>query len=160
MPSASSVSAAWRIVSQSDWLPMMIPTSAIARPRRRDPVRPDHSLPCCRMSGRLNRRSRGRQFIRRMLTLLSQTGDMSKHSWDFVPAAPASLVDENELLRASLGEAQRRIETLEQSGGDDPVTGLPGRRRLVEEVERVTGLARRYGTPAALLTIDPKGLAA
>ena len=27
-PSASSVSAAWRMVSQSDWLPMMIPTAA------------------------------------------------------------------------------------------------------------------------------------
>jgi diguanylate cyclase (GGDEF)-like protein len=85
---------------------------------------------------------------------------MSRHSPDFVPAAPASLADENELLRASLAEAQRRIETLEQSGGDDPVTGLPGRRRLVEELERVTGLAGRYGIPAALLTIDPRGLAA
>ena len=29
MPSASSVSAAWRMVSQSDWLPMMIPTRAV-----------------------------------------------------------------------------------------------------------------------------------
>ena len=28
-PSASSVSAAWRMVSQSDWLPMMIPTRAV-----------------------------------------------------------------------------------------------------------------------------------
>ena len=29
-PSASSVSAAWRMVSQSDWLPMMMPTKRIA----------------------------------------------------------------------------------------------------------------------------------
>jgi diguanylate cyclase (GGDEF)-like protein len=95
-----------------------------------------------------------------MLTVFGDTRRMSRHSPDFVPAVPASLVDENELLRASLAEAQRRIEALEQSGGDDPVTGLPGRRRLVEELERVAGLAGRYGTPAALLTIDPRGLAA
>lgn len=98
--------------------------------------------------------------LSRMLTLLSQKGAMSRHSPDFVPAEPASLADENELLRASLAEAQRRIESLEGGAEADALTGLPGRRRLVEELERVTGLAERFGTPAALLTIDPRGLAA
>jgi diguanylate cyclase (GGDEF)-like protein len=95
-----------------------------------------------------------------MLTLLSQKDAMSRHSPDFIPAEPASLADENELLRASLAEAQRRIETLEGGVEAGTPTGLPGRARLVEELERVTGLAERFGTPAALLTIDPKGLAA
>jgi diguanylate cyclase (GGDEF)-like protein len=95
-----------------------------------------------------------------MLTVLRQGEAMSRHAPDFIPAEPASLADENELLRASLAEAQRRIESLEGTAETDALTGLPGRRRLVEELERVTGLAERYGTPAALLTIDPRGLAA
>jgi diguanylate cyclase (GGDEF)-like protein len=98
--------------------------------------------------------------LRRMLTLLGERGVMSRHSPDFIPAEPASLADENALLRASLLEAQRRIESLEGAVDADALTGLPGRSRLVEELERVTGLAERFGTPAALLIIDPKGLAA
>jgi diguanylate cyclase (GGDEF)-like protein len=95
-----------------------------------------------------------------MLTVFGQNEAMSRHSPDFIPAEPASLADENELLRASLAEAQRRIESLEGTAETDALTGLPGRRRLAEELERVTGLAERFGTPAALLTIDPRGLAA
>jgi diguanylate cyclase (GGDEF)-like protein len=83
---------------------------------------------------------------------------MSKYAPDFVPAQPASLADENALLRASLEEAQRQIDALEQRGDNDRLTGLPGRRRFYEELERVVGLAERHGTASALLTIDVRGL--
>ena len=33
-PSASSVSAAWRMVAQSDWLPMIRPTAGLGEGRR------------------------------------------------------------------------------------------------------------------------------
>jgi diguanylate cyclase (GGDEF)-like protein len=83
---------------------------------------------------------------------------MSRHATDFIATEPASIADENALLRASLAEARQRIEALEQSSGNDPLTGLPGRQRLLEELERVVGLAQRHMTNAALLTIDMKGL--
>jgi diguanylate cyclase (GGDEF)-like protein len=70
------------------------------------------------------------------------------------------LADENALLRASLAEAHERLRELEQSAENDPLTGLPGRRRFVEALERAVGQAGRHGTPAAILTIDLKGLAA
>src|SRR5882724_931152 len=39
-PSASSVSAAWRKVAQSDWLPMMMPTSGDRLAMRNSPQTP------------------------------------------------------------------------------------------------------------------------
>ncbi|MDB5719744.1 MAG: diguanylate cyclase [Alphaproteobacteria bacterium] len=83
---------------------------------------------------------------------------MSKFSSDFIPAEAASLADENALLRASLAEARQRIAALEQGSDNDPLTGLPTRGRVIEELERVVGQAERHGTPAALLTIDIKRL--
>ena len=83
---------------------------------------------------------------------------MSKHANDFIPAEPASLIDENAVLRASLEEAQQRIAALEERGDNDRLTGLVGRRRFYEELERVVGLSERHGTTSALLTIDIRGL--
>jgi diguanylate cyclase (GGDEF)-like protein len=83
---------------------------------------------------------------------------MSKHASDFTAAAPASLADENALLRASLAEARARIQALEAAAEHDPLTGLANSTRFERELERVTSHAQRHGTPAALLYIDLRGL--
>src|SRR4051812_31521982 len=83
---------------------------------------------------------------------------MSKHASDFTAAAQASIADENALLRASLMEARSRIESLEASAENDPLTGLANGARFERELERVTSQAERHGTPAALLYIDLRGL--
>ena len=55
---------------------------------------------------------------------------MSKHASDFTAAAPASLTDENALLRASLAEARARIDALEAAAETDPLTGLANGARF------------------------------
>ena len=67
--------------------------------------------------------------------------------------AGADLADENALLRASLADMRERLGELEARADDDPLTGLPGRRRFLDELARVAGLAERHGTSAALLHI-------
>lgn len=84
---------------------------------------------------------------------------MSKEGIQFT-GVELGLEDENALLRASLAEARNRLQAIEQSGDLDPLTGLPNRRRFVRGVERLVGQAERHGTPAALVGIDLKGLAA
>lgn len=84
---------------------------------------------------------------------------MSKEGTNFI-GVELGLADENALLRASLAEARERLQELERSAENDALTGLPGRRRFVEALERAVGQAERHGTPAAILTIDLKGLAA
>src|SRR5947208_6680862 len=83
---------------------------------------------------------------------------MSKHLTDFAAAGHASLADENALLRASLEEARSRIEALEASAENDPLTGLANGSRFERELERVTSQSERHATPAALLYIDLRGL--
>ncbi|HEY0112552.1 MAG TPA: GGDEF domain-containing protein [Allosphingosinicella sp.] len=85
---------------------------------------------------------------------------MSNESFRFTPAAPADVSDENALLRASLAEAQRRIEALEQAAEIDPLTRLPTESRFLRGLERVVAQAERHGTPAAMLHIDVRGLGA
>jgi diguanylate cyclase (GGDEF)-like protein len=77
-----------------------------------------------------------------------------------VREALARLADENALLRAALAEARARVGDLEEVADSDPVTGLPGMRELERQLGRAVGQADRHGTPAALITIDLKGLAA
>jgi diguanylate cyclase (GGDEF)-like protein len=84
---------------------------------------------------------------------------MSKHASDFA-GLPVETSDENALLRAALAEAQRRIGDLERGAESDSVTPLPGARRFRAELERVTGLAERHGTTAAVVSIALTGLAA
>lgn len=72
--------------------------------------------------------------------------------------ALARLVDENALLRAALAEARARVGDLEDASDIDPVTGLANGRELDRQLERAIGHAVRHGTPAALITIDLKGL--
>jgi diguanylate cyclase (GGDEF)-like protein len=83
---------------------------------------------------------------------------MSDESFRFTPEAPAREAVENVLLRASLAEAQARIEALERSAETDPQTGLATERRFRRELERVVGQAERHGTQAALLYFDLRGL--
>jgi len=83
---------------------------------------------------------------------------MSDQSLSFASSSSASLAQENDLLRAALADAQRRIEELESLAEADALTGLPNARRFAREVERVVNHAERHGTPAALLSIELKGL--
>ena len=83
---------------------------------------------------------------------------MSKHASDFTTAAPASVADENALLRASLADARARIEALEAAAENDPLTGLANGARFERELERVTSNAERHGTSAALVYVDLRGL--
>jgi diguanylate cyclase (GGDEF)-like protein len=69
------------------------------------------------------------------------------------------LADENALLRASMADMRERMGELEELADSDPLTGLPARRRFIEQIERVLAYADRHGTPAALLYIDLEGLA-
>lgn len=82
---------------------------------------------------------------------------MSDQSSHFAAASSASLAQENELLRAALADAQRRIEQLESLAEGDALTGLANARRFAQEVERVVGHAARHGTPAALISVELKG---
>jgi diguanylate cyclase (GGDEF)-like protein len=75
-----------------------------------------------------------------------------------VRAALARLADEAALLRAALAETRSRLGDLEESSDVDAVTGLPSDRELERQLERAVSQAVRHGTPAALLTIDIKGL--
>jgi len=84
---------------------------------------------------------------------------MSKHSSEFA-GVPVEASDENALLRAALAEAQQRIAQLEAKADLDGVTPLPGAGRFRTELERVTGLAHRHGTPAAVVGIALTNLAA
>jgi len=84
---------------------------------------------------------------------------MSKEGSKFTGVA-IELADENALLRASLAETRDRLEELEQAADFDSLTGLPNRLRFERELARVVGQTERHGTPAALLSIDLKGLGA
>jgi diguanylate cyclase (GGDEF)-like protein len=84
---------------------------------------------------------------------------MSKHSSEF-SGLPVEAADENAVLRAALAEAQQRIAALEAKADLDGVTPLPGAARFRTELERVTGLAHRHGTPAAVVGIAITNLAA
>jgi diguanylate cyclase (GGDEF)-like protein len=84
---------------------------------------------------------------------------MSKEGTQFV-GVELGLEDENALLRASLAEAQGRLQAIEEAADADALTGLPNRRRFIRGVERLVGQAERHGTPAALVSIDLKGLTA
>lgn len=77
-----------------------------------------------------------------------------------VTEALRRLAEENALLRAALAEARARVGDLEESSEVDPVTGLPNEREFARALERVVSQSERHGTPAAMITIDLKGLAA
>jgi diguanylate cyclase (GGDEF)-like protein len=85
---------------------------------------------------------------------------MAEHVPNLSAAAPASIEDENALLRASLAAAQRRIHELEGVADADDLTPLPSARRFRTELERVAGLAERHGTPAAVVSIELSGVPA
>jgi diguanylate cyclase (GGDEF)-like protein len=77
-----------------------------------------------------------------------------------VTEALKRLAEENGLLRAALAEARARVGDLEESSEVDPVTGLPNERELARALDRVVSQSERHGTPAAMISIDLKGLAA
>ena len=93
----------------------------------------------------------------KVLTRADYYGPMSKQGDEFSGVA-LGLEDENALLRASLAEAHERLQQMERSAEGDTLTGLPGRARFIRELKRVVDHAERHGTPAAIVSIDLKGL--
>ena len=85
---------------------------------------------------------------------------MSDETFRFAGPVPVAADEENALLRASLAEAQQRIDALELAAEVDPQTGLANERRFRRGLERVVGQAGRHGTQAAVLHIDLRGLGA
>lgn len=70
------------------------------------------------------------------------------------------LADENALLRATLAETRARVGELEDAVDSDLVTGLANERAFKKALDSVVSRATRHGTPAALVSIDVKGLRA
>lgn len=70
------------------------------------------------------------------------------------------LADENALLRASLAQLRERVGELEDSSEQDPLTGLANRKQFLAQLDRFVSQTGRHGTPAALLSIDVRGLKA
>ena len=68
------------------------------------------------------------------------------------------LADENALLRASLAELRERVGELEDSVDLDELTGLANRKQFLAQLDRFVSACARHSTPAALLTIDLRGL--
>jgi diguanylate cyclase (GGDEF)-like protein len=75
---------------------------------------------------------------------------------DFLAGADA--LTENEVLRAALADAQRRLQAYEEQAETDALTGLADGRRFARALERVAGVAGRHGTTAAVLAIEVQGL--
>ena len=87
-----------------------------------------------------------------------ESGIPADHQTPEVLEALRRLAEENALLRAALSEARARVGDLEETSDVDPVTGLANERELASQLERVASQAERHGTPAALITIDLRGL--
>ncbi len=68
------------------------------------------------------------------------------HGGNKIVGLGASMVDVTELR-----EAEARMAVLATT---DPLTGLPNRRMLVEQLDLALGRARRLGTAVALLSVD------
>jgi diguanylate cyclase (GGDEF)-like protein len=71
-----------------------------------------------------------------------------------------ALVDEIERLRAELAKCESRIRELDLLAHYDPLVGLPNRRSFLASLERLVARMKRYGEPAAVLSIDVDGLKA
>src|SRR5256885_3007563 len=71
-----------------------------------------------------------------------------------------SLTDEIERLRAELERCQSRICELDRLAHYDCLIGLPNRRSFLVSLDRLLARVKRYGSPAAVLSIDVDGLKA
>jgi diguanylate cyclase (GGDEF)-like protein len=70
-------------------------------------------------------------------------------------AVPASrLAAEIERLREELRRAEVRVEALEKTAHEDPLTGLLNRRGFERAFNRAAAYLKRYGGSAALLYLD------
>lgn len=64
-----------------------------------------------------------------------------------------------ERMSALTAERDQLAARLDSVSDRDPLTGLPNRRRLDEEVRRQLALAQRYGARMAVLVVDVDGIA-
>ena len=71
-----------------------------------------------------------------------------------------ALTDEIERLRAELERCHARIRELDRLAHYDSLVGLPNRRSFLENLERLLARVKRYGGPAAVISIDADGLKA
>lgn len=70
------------------------------------------------------------------------------------PAQGSSLAAEIEQLKEALKRSHARIEELEKSAHEDPLTGLLNRRGFERAFARAIAYLKRYGGSAALLYLD------
>ena len=71
-----------------------------------------------------------------------------------------ALTDEIERLRAELDRCHARIRELDRLAHYDSLVGLPNRRSFLANLERLIARVKRYGGPAAVISIDADGLKA
>jgi diguanylate cyclase (GGDEF)-like protein len=67
---------------------------------------------------------------------------------------PSALAAEIERLRGQLKQSEQRIEALEKSAHEDPLTGLLNRRGFERAFAQAIAYLKRYGGSAALLYLD------
>jgi diguanylate cyclase (GGDEF)-like protein len=70
------------------------------------------------------------------------------------------LVERVQHLEQQLQAMARQVEQLEHLARRDPLTGLPNRTALEEELAREEARCRRFGTRAAVMLLDVVGLKA
>src|SRR5258706_160544 len=105
-PSLSSVSAAWRMVSQSDWLPMMMPTAG----PRTGKVAPRRGV-----------EPAGAAQAAAEIDPLTIAGIGEGELTPKLRPAIMGLLAEVDQLRRDLGEARARIGYLERLADEDPL---------------------------------------
>jgi diguanylate cyclase (GGDEF)-like protein len=71
-----------------------------------------------------------------------------------------ALTDEIERLRAEVDRCHARIRELDRLAHYDSLVGLPNRRSFLANLERLIARVKRYGGPAAVVSIDADGLKA
>ena len=163
-PSASSVSAACRIVAQSDWLPMMIatgfdaillPEAAIACGRKRRDYR--LRLPAGKAKGVFS----GAQALRFASKTRSDHGPCRKPKQvcddEFPPAALRCWPRSNACKR-ELAVARARVGELEARADIDPLLDILNRRGFERELKRALAHVKRYGTQAGADVRRPRRL--
>src|SRR5215203_2682540 len=151
-PSASRVSAACRIVAQSDWLPMMTATGA-------GPAMP-HSATLQRRAAGIAKPLPAGKILGHWAVLPVTNGfammraSALKAPKDDLREEVSELRTELERLAGELEEMRSHAATLESLALEDPLTGLLNRRGFMRDLSRAIAYRARYDTPIALLMSD------
>src|ERR1700759_5166480 len=171
-PSSPSVSAACRMVSQSDWLPMVVATAIdigviLSRIQKVRPIIGSGLMTARR--GReegmhypvlVNPGKSGNAGSAKMPTKkrtrapARKSRKKRKHAAPTRTAAPADVKTSIRRLRGELARALRKIEELQSSADTDFLLGIPNRRGFERELARALAYIKRYRASGALVVLD------